>query len=275
MKEAKNPILLDRALRRAIKAEARARVLASLPYCLMVVATYTLPSLILGIITSVPMEADWTRMLAMFGVSLACEIVILGPITLGAQYAMLGVARGRKNDMAILFSPLGDMRELLRGMRMMLCMVTRVMLLAAAPTALYLGAAFFLSRWVEGGALQNPYMVTAAVSALLFVYVLLLLPLLGRMLSYTMGYAVLYDDPDAGVWRATAESSRLLHGQRRSMTLFALSFLPWFIGGLFTCGVLSAFGSVYMVVSAYMLGDRLRAAQEGEGRAPSEDAAHG
>lgn len=255
-------ITLDKTLRREIKTAAKMQVFARLPYCIAIMLIYALPALILGLITAVPMDASWPLMLAMFGVSMLCEILILGPIMLGVQYALIGVARNEPQNLGIVFSPLGSMRELLRGMRMMLCMVVRFMLLAAVPTGLYLGAAHAISRWTELRGIDSPETAMFALVLLLLFYSLMLLPLTGRMLSYSLGYALLHDNPDMGVWRATAEAARLLRGQRRGMTLFALSFMPWFIGGMFTCGVLFMFGSVYMNVSAFMLLGRLRAAQD-------------
>lgn len=261
MGEVNMQITLDNALRREVKAAAKARVFARLPYCAAIIAAYVLPTMILGMITSVPLDAGWQRMLSMFGVSIVCEILILGPIMLGVQYALLGVARDQPQSLGIVFSPLGDMRELLRGMRMMLCMVTRLMLLITVPTGIYLGSAYVFSRWIDDNGIDNPQLVITAVLVLLAVYSVLLLPVFGRMLSYTLGYAVLHDHPEMGVWRATAEGSRLMRGQRRGMIVFMLSFVPWFVGGLLTCGILSMYGSAYMSVSLFTLGDRLRAAQ--------------
>ena len=255
---------LDAALRRAVKMEAKARIFAHFPYCIAAAAAYLVPMLLIALLTAVPVDASIGRMLAMFGVSLACEVFLLGPILMGMQYFLVDIARGRPASIATVFLPLGDMRELLRGIRMVLCLMFRMVLLSIVPTALYVGAAYAATAWMDSQGISDMQTIYHVVLLLIGVYFILLLPAIGRMASYLLGYALLRDNPDMGVWRATREGSRLLHGQRRAMLAFVLSFLPWWIGGFFTCGLTMLFGVIYLCVSLFLLGDRLRLAQSSE-----------
>lgn len=238
------------------------RILASLSFCAMVMLVYALPAVMLGMIVPLSPDAAWQEILTAFGISLAGEALILGPLMLGMQYALLAVARQTPRTIGMVFAPLADVQQLLRGIRMVLCMMARAFLLAAVPTALYIGEAYAFSRWAGAQGEISLEVLLGVIAVLLTLYCILLLPAAGRMLSYHIGYAVLYDNPDMGVWRATAEGSRLLRGQRAEMIKFALSFAPWMIGGLFTLGLLSLYGMIYMNVSVYILGDRLREAQQ-------------
>ena len=139
---------------------------------------------------------------------------------------------------------------------MMLCLAARAVLFALIPTVLYEGVLFLLRDWINGLSLEQAYLVMLAAVSL---YSLLLIPIAGRMASCWMGFAFLQQDDTCGVWRATGKGMALMRGQRRQMIAFALSFVPWFIGGLFTLGILTAFGMMYLWVSLYLLFDRMQA----------------
>lgn len=259
---------LNAISRRNLKARAKARIFARLPYCILAAAVYIVPAMFVGMLTAVPLDAGLDRILLMLLINAACEILVLGPIMLGVQYFFVQTARGQTPPANVLFAPLGEARELLRGVRMMLCMLVRMFLLVLVPTILYEAASFFLLRWMDAQGVTDPNVFWGALGALVFLYCLLLLPAAGRAASYWMGYALLHDDPGMGVWRATRAGAKLLRGQRRWMVSFVLSFLPWFLGGFLTCGLLSAFGMVYLCVSLYCLYDHFQAGEEDLGELP-------
>lgn len=253
-------IKLDNTLRRTIKMEAKMKIFSRLPVCVLAVAVYMLPAVFIGTMTALPLDAGLMRIIRMLLINLVCEIVILGPIMLGTQYCFVGIARGETPEIASLFAPLGSIREIFRGIRMMLCMLVRMLLLVILPTVVYEVALYFVLNMLGDAADWN--MVMTAIGVLVLVYCLMLLPAAGLGASYWMGYSALRDDPKIGVWRATKEGARLLRGQRREMIAFTASYLPWFIAGLFTCGILSSFGIIYLSVSLYCLRDRLEGRQQ-------------
>lgn len=258
MEDVKKIVTFDAALRREIKATAKLRIMMRLPLCAAAAAAYLLPALLVAMLTAVPADASLERMLAMFGLSLACEVLLLGAIMMGLQYFLVDISRGQCPAIAVVFSPLGSMREMLRGVRMMLCMMFRMMLMMIIPTAIYMGALYLSIGWMERQGAWDDALFAQILMALVTVYLLLILPTLGRLASYVIGYSLLRDDPNIGVWRATREGSRLLRGHRRAMLAFALSFLPWWFAGFLTCGLSTAFGMIYLCVSLYVLADRLR-----------------
>lgn len=250
-------IKLDRGLRRAIKNEARMCILANLPRCVIAAVAYLLPSLCVAMLTAVPADAGLPAIARMLAINFLCEIVLLGPIMLCMQYYFVHVSRGHALPLADLFAPLGEMRQVLRGVRMMLCLMVRMLLLAAIPTVLYEAGSYFLLIWLDGQGVQDVNVLWSALGVLTALYFILMLPVAGRMVSYWMGYAALCDQPETGVWRATREGARLLRGQRKAMIAFTVSFVPWFLGGLFTCGLLACFGMIYLSVALFRLRDRL------------------
>lgn len=260
---------LDRDLRRTIKNEAKLCILANLPRCVIAAVAYLLPSLCVAMLTAVPVDAGLPEIVRMLAINFVCEVVLLGPIMLCMQYYFVQASRRRALPLQELFAPLGEVRQVLRGIRMMLCLVVRMLLLAAIPTVLYEAASYFVLSWMGKQGIQDETMILSAIGVLTFVYFLLLLPAAGRLISYWMGYAALYDQPELGVWRATRQTSRMLRGQRRQMIAFAVSFLPWFIGGMFTCGLLACFGMIYLSVSLFRLHDRLAA--DTDQQAPPEE----
>ncbi|MBS6546184.1 MAG: DUF975 family protein [Butyricicoccus pullicaecorum] len=251
-------IKLNAGERRKIKAIAKVRIMMRLPLCAAAVAMYMLPAMLIGLMTGVSADANLERMALMFGLGIFCEVVLLGPIMMGMQYFCVAAARGQNTGLSIILSPLSNLRECLRGVRMMLCLMFRMLLLAILPTLLYFGAVYVTSGWIEQQGIEDMQIVMNLLAGLITLYLLLLLPLMGRMAAYVMGYGLLYDNPEMGVWRATREAGRLLRGQRRGMLAFTLSFLPWWVCGFFTCGLTVMFGMVYASVSLHVLGDRLR-----------------
>lgn len=256
--EVKKIVKFDAALRREVKTAAKMRILSQFPLCIAAAAIYLLPALLVGMLTAVPADASLERIIIMYGVSLACEVLLLGGIMLGLQYFLVDMSRGRPSGLAVVFSPLANMRELLRGVRMMLCLMFRMTLLSIIPTAIYLGTLYLSIRWMDQQGAWSDELFASVFAGLIVLYLILLLPIMGRMASYVIGYSLLRDDPEMGAWRATREGNRLLRGQRRAMLVFALSFLPWWLAGFLTCGLSSVFGMVYLCVSLYVLADRLR-----------------
>ena len=251
----KKIVKFDAALRREVKTAAKLRIFSRFPLCMAAVAVYLLPALLVGMVTAVPVDASLERMAVMFALSVVCEVLLLGAIMLGLQYFLVDVARNRPSGLSVVFSPLASMRELLRGVRMMLCIMFRMTLWSVIPTAVYLGLVYVSVGWMETA---SDELFASVFAGLIVLYLLLLLPVMGRMASYVIGYSLLRDDPEMGVWRATREGSRLLRGQRRAMLAFALSFLPWWFAGFLTCGLSTVFGMAYLCVSVYILADRLR-----------------
>jgi len=251
---------LTPALRREVKAVAKIHILSQLPLCAAAAGAYIIPMVLLSMVTAVPINASLQYMAAMFAASFFCQACLLGPIMLGMQYFFVDVARGHGSGMAVVFSPLGQVQELLRGIRMTFCLAFRMMLLSLIPSAVYLGAAYLSSIWLERQGIMDNQTVMLVLCLLVAAY--LMLPVLAYAVSYQLGYAFLRDDPGIGVWQATAQGSRLLRGQRRASLSFLLSFLPWYVGGLFTCGLTTLFGLIYESVALFILKDRLCAAQD-------------
>ncbi len=253
---------LTPALRREVKAVAKIHILSQLPLCAAAAGAYIIPMVLLSMVTAVPINASLQYMAAMFAASFFCQACLLGPIMLGMQYFFVDVARGHGSGMAVVFSPLGQVQELLRGIRMTFCLAFRMMLLSLIPSAVYLGAAYLSSIWLERQGIMDNQTVMLVLCLLVAAYLLMMLPVLAYAVSYQLGYAFLRDDPGIGVWQATAQGSRLLRGQRRASLSFLLSFLPWYVGGLFTCGLTTLFGLIYESVALFILKDRLCAAQD-------------
>ena len=258
MNEENNSMRLDAGLRREIKLAAKRRILMCLPRCLAAAVIYMLPAVLVGRLTAVSLNQNMAQVVCMNLIGIACEILLLGPIMMGMQYFFVDTARGRMSSLAVVFSPLAGIRELLCGIRMTLCLVFRMILLWLIPTAIYCGALYGIMHLAQTYGITDNRTILGMTAAAILLYLLLLLPTMGRILSYMLGYAFLRDNPEMGVWRATREGSRLLRGQRPAMLAFVLSFLPWWVGGIFTCGLTSLFGTIYLSVSLYMLGDRLR-----------------
>ena len=138
-------IKLNAGERRKIKAIAKVRIMMRLPLCAAAVAMYMLPAMLIGLMTGVSADANLERMALMFGLGIFCEVVLLGPIMMGMQYFCVAAARGQNTGLSIILSPLSNLRECLRGVRMMLCLMFRMLLLAILPTLLYFGAVYVLS----------------------------------------------------------------------------------------------------------------------------------
>ena len=256
---------LDNKSRCMIKNEAKACIFEQLMPCVAAMLVYALPAAAIGTLTAVTLGDDLTQMLQMLAINLACEVIIMGPIMLGVQQFFVGVARHEQQSLWTLFAPLGEIRGLFRGIRMTLCLMVRMILLSLIPTALYEAVSYVaMQQMVQNGAQTLEEMIPV-ISVLFVMFLILLLPAIGLVASCWMGYAVLKDDPACGVWKATRIGCRMMKGQRKQMIAFVLSFVPWIIGGFFTCGLLSVFGVMYFCTALYRLYDKMRGEEIGVG----------
>lgn len=76
---------------------------------------------------------------------------------------------------------------------------------------------------------------------------LLIIPGIIAHYSYQFSYDIMLDDPDIGIMDAISLSKELTYGHKMELFILTLSFIPWYIVGAFT------FGLLYLYVIPYHL----------------------
>ncbi|HIY12261.1 MAG TPA: DUF975 family protein [Candidatus Agathobaculum merdipullorum] len=184
----------------------------------MVMAGYT-DEYMLSMALTRSMNTVWLVMLLM--------IVISGPLTFGMMRFYLGLQRGEDLGVSTLFKPFTSLRSIWTGIKMEFCMTFRSFLWMLGPTIVYMVLAFSLafSAAISG----NPNGASAVLTVLNILYIIALIPIEVKVMTYNAGWVVLCNDETHSVWDATREASAAFKGQYGKLFVFVLSFIGWYI----------------------------------------------
>lgn len=81
-------------------------------------------------------------------------------------------------------------------------------------------------------------------------YILALIPVTIKWISYSMVERIIVDQPDMGVNKAIKYSNELMKGHKLNYILFRLSFIGWFLLGLLTFGFLMIWVYPYQEIAS-------------------------
>lgn len=172
-------------------------------------------------------------------------IVISGPLTFGMMRFYLALQRGEEPGVSMLFKPFTSLRSLWTGIKMEFCLTFRSFLWMIGPTVVYMVLAFSLAF---GAAMRgNVNSASTVVTILNILYIIALIPIEVKIMTYNAGWVILCDDETHSVWNATREASAAFKGQYGKLFVFVLSFIGWnilLIGVTYLCGGLGVAGLV-------------------------------
>lgn len=260
-------------LRMQAKLEARVRLKKRIFPCILATLTYVLPMMALGVITTPNLDDTPQRILLLSAVSIAGEVILFGPLVFGLMRFFLHCSRDETVGFSVLFAPYASVKELLRGIRMLLCLIFRTMLWLLIPATLYVGGAYLIARYADLSTLEAYYGYFMTVTGL---FLLLCLPVYAKMTAYLSGYVTMCDHPEVGAWQATKIGAACFRGRFADLVLLCLSLVPWLFLGMFTYGVGTLIGIPYFLITLFRMVDRLQQAQDSNdsGPAPEESPLH-
>ena len=172
-------------------------------------------------------------------------IVIIGPLTFGMMRFYLALQRGEEPGVSMLFKPFTSLRSLWTGIKMEFCLTFRSFLWMIGPTVVYMVLAFSLAFGAAMGGNVNS--ASTVVTILNILYIIALIPIEVKIMTYNAGWVILCDDETHSVWNATREASAAFKGQYGKLFVFVLSFIGWnilLIGVTYLCGGLGVAGLV-------------------------------
>lgn len=89
-----------------------------------------------------------------------------------------------------------------------------------------------ISRWLPA------FILNIAINVFVFLWSLLLVvPGIIKSFSYSMSYYILAENPDMTAKQSLNESKRIMDGHKMDYFMLMLSFIPWIILGVITCGL--------------------------------------
>lgn len=249
--------------RKEIKKACKGRVMNNLGRCIGINFLYMVPFALLLVILYLSLFGRVFAMAMsgytdeyMLGMALArgmnsvwvvvfLMIVISGPLTFGMMRFYLALQRGEEPGVSMLFKPFTSLRSLWTGIKMEFCLTFRSFLWMIGPTVVYMVLAFSLAF---GAAMSgNVNSASTVVTILNILYVIALIPIEVKIMTYNAGWVILCDDETHSVWDATREASAAFKGQYGKLFVFALSFIGWnilLIGVTYLCGGLGVAGLV-------------------------------
>lgn len=249
--------------RKEIKKACKGRVMNNLGRCIGINFLYMVPFALLLVILYLSLFGRVFAMAMsgytdeyMLGMALArgmnsvwvvvfLMIVISGPLTFGMMRFYLALQRGEEPGVSMLFKPFTSLRSLWTGIKMEFCLTFRSFLWMIGPTVVYMVLAFSLTF---GAAMRgNVNSASTVVTILNILYIIALIPIEVKIMTYNAGWVILCDDETHSVWNATREASAAFKGQYGKLFVFVLSFIGWnilLIGVTYLCGGLGVAGLV-------------------------------
>lgn len=268
-------------IRKQIKAEQKANVMANLGRCFGITALSILPVILIALLGAGMMIGTMASlspydlydpyatnqlsnsMANVYAIILLLEIVVAGPLTLGLMNFYIAVMRGEKPGVGMLFQPFTSIRTIWRAIRMVCCYFFRALLWILIPYAIFLVlsivilvpamVAMFLPATTTAfyGVPQAGFFI--AFFVLLVLYIIGVVFAAIRAAAYLPGYVLMHDDEQIGAWQATKQANAAFKGHYKDLFAFYLSFTPWYLlfyGVIILVGVLFAVAMTVLAVES-------------------------
>nr|WP_297171333.1 DUF975 family protein [uncultured Agathobaculum sp.] len=234
----------DAQTRRQVKKECRAHVWNNLGRCIGIQVLYTVPYLLLAVIMIVTVSGGvFALLLAGYTdqyllsravsaglnglwIVLMIMLVITGPLQYGLMRFYIGLQRGEEPGISTLFQAFTSLRALWTGIKMVFCIFLRSFLWMIVPTVIFI---FVLLSVMMQSMVTFQMPSDGLIIGIVAVYVLAVLLIGVKLLAYEAGWVVLYDQPNSGVWSATAQGARAFRGQYGRLLWFVLTFAGWYV----------------------------------------------
>lgn len=240
--------------RKEIKRDCKSRVLNNLGRCVGIQVLYAVPFVLMFAIVYLSLFGRMFAMIMagytneyMLGMALAkgmnsfwvlifLMIAINGPLSLGMIRFYRGLQRGEELGISTLFKPFTSLRSAWAGIKMQFCLSFRAMLWMIVPFIVYI---FLLFALTFGAAVSGNINSAKVLLIILYVvYVIALVLIQIKLMTYSAGWVILCDDETHGVWDATRKASAVFKGQLGKLFVFVLSFIGWYIllmGAVYLC----------------------------------------
>ena len=239
--------------RKEIKRTCKERVVDNLGRCIGIQFLYSLPFVLLALMLywvmvgrvfsmMVSGNTDAYRLTMALSsgmnwvwVVLFLMLVISGPLSLGLMRFYIGLQRGEDPGVGTLLMPFTSPRSIWAGIKMEFCLAFRGFLWMIGPIVVY---TVLVSAVVFSAAMRGSAEVQVPMAILYVLFVIALIPIEIKVMTYSAGWVLLSDDETRSVWDATREASAAFKGQFGKLIVFVFSFIGWYIllfGVMYLC----------------------------------------
>lgn len=153
-------------------------------------------------------------------------LVITGPLLYGMMKFYIGLRRGEEPRVSILFKPFTSGRSLWNGIKMEFCLFFRSLLWILAPMIIFMIAVTALA---VGSVVNGAPPSVGGLIVLYLLFVLALIPISIKLMTYSAGWVVINDNEEYGVWAATRDGSHVFKGHYGKLFTFIFSFFWWYV----------------------------------------------
>ncbi|NCB28816.1 MAG: DUF975 family protein [Clostridia bacterium] len=237
----------DATVRKRIKSEQKAIIIANFKHILGMKLLFLLPFLLIGtldvlwswqqlepllsgdFVGTIPTGSNLTWIL---------QLVIGAPLVLGMMTFYITLMREEHASISLLFHPFTSLRTFGRSIRMLLMLWLRSFLWTLLPSILLTASLIpaVISYSYTAGAPSFAFLAQCVVSLFLFLIVMALISV--RLATYQAGYVRLHDNEFIGCWDAQREAAQAFSGHYGDLLLFFLSFVPWYLAQIVVCGIM-------------------------------------
>lgn len=250
--------------RKEIKKICKERVLSNLGRCVGIKFLFSLPFVLLVILMYAAMfsrviamvlsgyQDEYMLVMALASgmntvwVTVFLMLVISGPLSFGLMRFYVRLQRGEEAGVGTLLEPFTSLRSIWAGIKMEFCLAFRSFLWMIGPVAIYmvLTVAVTVNASIGG----DPNAVNVPMTILYILFLLAMIPVELKVMTYQAGWAALCDDETRSVWDATRESTTVFKGQLGKLFVFVLSFLGWNVLAVAVTYLCAALGVVGLIV---------------------------
>lgn len=196
------------------------------------------------------------------GGTLVSNLVVGGPLALGAFGFSICMARGRTAGMDQLFAGFQRIWPAIGAAALVMIFTILWMLVCLLPFILWFAILLLGQRFQFGNlpdeprellALLGPHVAVAILAGIVYMVAAIVLAL-----RYSQTLYVLWDNPGMGPLEAVRRSVAMMRGRKGKLFLLGLRFIGWALLAMLTCGIGFLWLIPYMMISYAHFYDDLR-----------------
>lgn len=194
--------------------------------------------------------------------SLLANLIVGGPLALGAIGFSITIARGQTAGMDLLFAGFRRMWPAMGAIALIMIFTALWLLLSLLPFILWfvillVGQRLRLENLPDDSAalwsLLGPHIAVFVLAGIVYMVAMTVLAL-----RYSQTLYVLWDNPDIGPLEAVRRSVAMMRGRKGKLFLLGLRFIGWAFLAMLTCGIGFLWLIPYMMISYAHFYDDLR-----------------
>ncbi len=255
----------ERSLQKSCKQQAIRALMPQLAFALVVAFLHRLPLIAVGLgaqsylpvvdtleSAQALFSADMQMVMTVCAVAVVLQWLLSAPLDLGLYRFLSQVMQGEKGRISSIFDAFGSGKDLVRSYAISIQIALRAMLWYGLPMVAFLGVCYLMP--VSAGAFEVISILYFGATGLAFC----------KVRTYGAVYLLLEMHSDWTVRQALAQVDVVFRGKLKALVLFELGFLPLYLLGALSCGVLLLLVMIFEIVAFLLYFSKLYAPEQTE-----------